>query len=76
MAAHEVMTVKADPIYLTFIPFCFRKPTGAWFYNHSVATVVMDRLRILNLAGSRRRFQRLASLQQVTELIKATESMV
>jgi hypothetical protein len=45
MAVHQVMTIKAAPVRLTFIPFCFRRPSGSWFYSHNVETLLVDRLR-------------------------------
>lgn len=38
------------PTRLTFIPYCFRKATGAWYdYTKISATVLVDRLRLINL---------------------------
>ena len=76
MAVHQAMTIKATPVRVTFIPFCFRRPTGGWFYNHSVETVVIDRLRIVNLLGEGRLRQPLASLKEIGELIKRTEAVI
>lgn len=38
------------PTRLTFIPYCFRKATGAWHdYTKISKTVLVDRLRLINL---------------------------
>jgi hypothetical protein len=76
MAVQQVMTLKAQPVYLTFIPFCFRTPTGGWFYAHSVGTVLLDRLRLINLLVGLSKYKKLASLKRIGSLIKATEPLI
>jgi hypothetical protein len=76
LAIHEIMTLKGTPAKLTFIPFCFRRPTGEWFYKHDVATVVMDRLRLMYLMREPRQYRGIASLKEIGALIKQTEPLI
>lgn len=76
MAVQEVMTLKAHPVYLTFIPFCFRRPTGSWFYAHSVATVLLDRLRLISVLAGLNKYKEFASFKQVGTLIRGAEPLI
>jgi hypothetical protein len=76
MAVKEVMTLKAHPVYLTFIPFCFRRPTGSWFYAHSVATVLLDRLRLIDLLVGLRKYKEFDSFKRIDSLIKGVEPLI
>jgi hypothetical protein len=48
------MSFTVYPTRLTFIPYCFRKSTGAWYnYTKIKATVLVDRLRLINLLNGK-----------------------
>ena len=76
LAVDQVMSLKAAPAKITFIPFCFRRPTGGWFYSHSVETVVIDRLRLMTTLTDSRRYSKLASFEKLSELVKGAEPVI
>jgi hypothetical protein len=42
------MSFAAYPARMTFIPFCFRKPTGGWYNDTQIHnTIIMDRVRLV-----------------------------
>lgn len=44
------MSFTTYPTRLTFIPYCFRKPSGAWHDHTKISmTVLVDRLRLIDL---------------------------
>ena len=72
----QIMTLKAMPVTFTFVPFCFRRPTGGWYTEHDVDSILIDRIRILGLVADGRRYRMLESLGKLDELLKRKEPLI
>jgi hypothetical protein len=70
------MTLKAIPVTFTFVPFCFRRPTGGWYTEHDVDSILIDRVRLLKLIVDGRRYRTLGSLGKLDDLLKRTEPLI
>lgn len=43
------LTLKAHPLEVLSIPYCFRTPDGGWYLDSEVYTILLDRVRLIAL---------------------------
>lgn len=43
------LTLKAHPLEVLAIPYCFRTPEGRWYLDSEVYTIILDRVRLMSL---------------------------
>ena len=73
----QTLTLKAPPITLSFIPFCYRRPHGDWYAAHEVVSVLIDRLRFINIIGPvMKNPNKYRSFKKIAQLLKTPEQLV
>ncbi len=72
----QVISLKALPHNMCFIPFCYRKVDGTWHSPHKVASVLVDRLRFRHVLRDDLNFWKLLpSYKVVDELLGKRQSI-
>lgn len=73
----QVMTYKAHPNNMVFIPLCLRDVDGEWHRDSDIACILVDRLRFIHLLRDKLSyFKKMSSYKSVEEIIKLQEDIV
>ena len=73
----QTLTFKSPPLTISFIPFCYRTPQGDWYASHKVVSILIDRLRFINIVGpATKSLANYNSIKKVTQLLKRAEPSV